>query len=175
MIIDDLMEMMPPPPAPVEAPGISWLAIEENVATELPQDYKSFIETYGSGCVAAFLYIFNPVSSREPINLLKQIPRQLWALKVLAEEFGERLPYPLFPALGGLLPFGITDNGDVLHWLTSGTPKDWQVVVNESRAPRYELYSLDMTTFLVRLLTRSVRCSIFPDDFPPPRISLEVV
>jgi SMI1-KNR4 cell-wall len=175
MIIDDLMEIMPPPQAPVEASGISWLAIEENAATELPQDYKSFIETYGSGCVAAFLYIFNPVSSRETINLLKQIPRQLWALEVLAEQFGERHPCPLFPPLGGLLPFGITDNGDVLHWLTSGKPVDWQVVVNESRGPRYELYSSDMTTFLLRLLTRSLRCPIFPDDFPPTRISFEVV
>ncbi len=175
MTVDDIRQIMPPPSSPVEASGTSWRTIEAGLGTALPEDYKSFIEVYGSGRIAGFVWILNPFSKRENINLLNQIPRQLSALRELAEGFGETCPYPLFPAPGGLLPFGITDNGDVLHWLTSGAPSSWNVVVNESRGAQYESYHFDMATFLLRVLTREEHCPVFPSAFPPASLAFEAM
>jgi hypothetical protein len=76
------------------------------------------------------------------------------------------VPYPLFPEPGGLLPFGIDDNGDGLYWLTTGEPDQWSIVVNESRAPEYEQFDMSVTEFLQEVLSRKTICEIFPSDFP---------
>jgi hypothetical protein len=34
-----------------------------------------------------------------------------------------------WPAPGGLLPLGTTDNGDQRYWLTAGAPQAWPLVV----------------------------------------------
>ncbi|MCI0662085.1 MAG: SMI1/KNR4 family protein, partial [Acidobacteria bacterium] len=66
----------------------------------------------------------------------------------------------------GLLPFAMTDNGDVLHWDTLGMPEDWTVIVNEARAPEYDEFESNFTDFLYGILTETVMCSIFPSGFP---------
>ena len=60
------------------------------------------------------------------------------------------------------MPFGLTDNGDVMHWLTSGPPENWKIVVNEARSPHYQLFESDLTSFLFNLLTGRVQCDAFP-------------
>lgn len=166
MTIDHLLAVMAPPVNPTEIPGPrAWKAVEGRLGMPLPIDYKEFIEIYGSGKIADFLWIFNPFSINENLNLEKQIENQA---RVLAELqlYGESIPYRLFPERGGVLPFGITDNGDVLFWLTAGAPDDWVVVVNEARAPNWELYNFSMSGFLAAVLQRQVLCGIFPKDFP---------
>ena len=167
MMLDDLQKIIPPPLAPIETSGASWQAIEAELGTLLPEDYKSFVEAYGSGRIGGFIWILNPFSERENLNLLNQVPRQLAALKELAKDFSETRPYPLYPVPGGLLPFSITDNGDVLHWRTSGKPCDWGVIVNDARSAHYEIYDVNMASFLVGVLTGKLHCPVFPAAFPP--------
>ena len=131
-----------------------WEKVEERLGLGLPTDYKEFITLYGSGRISKFVWIFNPLSKRKNINLFEQVERQLSALRTLSSEFREQCPYKLFPASGGLLPVGLTDNGDVLHWLTSESPSNWSVVVNASRGPEYQRFDHSLSTFLVRILTR---------------------
>ena len=107
------------------------------------------------------------------VNLGSQISLKLDALKTLARDFGEKCPYPLFPEDDGLLPLGITDNGDVIHWLRRGEPNDWKIVVNEARGPRYEEFDGDVTSFLRRMLTREIECSLLPSNFPEGAPSFE--
>lgn len=166
MAIEDLIAKMPPPEAPLEARGATWASVEDTIGTVLPGDYKAYIERYGSGRINGFVWIFNPFSSRQGINLVNQISVQLGALKTLAQDFGEQCPYPLFPENGGLLPLGMTDNGDVIHWLTKGKSSDWKIVVNEARGPRYEEFDGDLTSFLRKILTRDSQCSLLPRSFP---------
>ena len=175
MTVDDLRHVLPPPLTPLEASGASWQNIEDELKASLPQDYKSFVELYGSGRIGGFLWILNPFSKRENLNLLTQIARQLATLRELVGDFGETCPYPLYPVEGGLLPFGITDNGDVLYWQTVGASRDWNIVVNESRSAHYEVYEFDMTTFLSRVLSGELRCPIFPNAFPPAVPSFETM
>jgi hypothetical protein len=152
---------MPPPTIPVEADG-SWHQVEEALGTGIPDDFKGFIEAYGSGTIGHFIWVLNPFSNNPFLNLLEQSQRQLDALRILLRDFGERSPYELYPTPGGLLPVAITDNGDVIHWLTIDGPADWSIVVNEARGPDYERFECNLTTFLEGLLDRSIRCRAFP-------------
>ena len=129
MSIDALLAIMPPPPTPLGAIG-EWEKVEEKIGSELPADYKDFVRLYGSGRINNFIWVFSPFSERINLNLFEQVERQLSALRAVIAE-GEKCPYELFPASGGLLPFGLTDNGDVLHWLTLGSANNWVVVVND--------------------------------------------
>jgi hypothetical protein len=172
MSVDDFATIMPPPVVPSETPLIDdWVTIEAQLGLTLPDDYKAFIQIYGSGQIEKFLWVFNPFSSNDNLNLTHQVVLQL---KVYSEIGSfESLPYKLFPERSGLLPFGITDNGDVLFWQTSGSPNDWRVIVSEARAPKWEAFDLSMTKFLFEILSRKLVCEIFPDDFPGPSPAFE--
>lgn len=163
MTITSLSRVLPPPPSPKETKG-DWLAFEGAIGTQLPDDFKEFIETYGSGTIGNFISVLNPFSSRENLNLATQARRQLDALERLHKDFGERRPYELYPTKGGLLPVAITDNGDVVHWLTNGDPNDWVIVVNESRSPDYEQFDCDLTSLIEGVLSRTLRCRAFPSS-----------
>lgn len=169
MSLTRLKEILPPPELKKEASRADeWISVESTIGTELPSDYKEFIDLYGSGSIDRFLTIFDPFSRNENTNLLDAIRTKLEALRELQDEFQSERKYAIFPEPGGLLPFGGTDNGDVLFWKTSGKPEAWSVVINESRAPEYEEFSSCMTDFLVGVLTRTVRSSILPQAFPNP-------
>jgi hypothetical protein len=115
----------------------------------LSLDNKQYINTYGSGCVGAFIWPLNPFSKNKYLNLNDQVKAQLDALKSLKMTWGDvQVPYPLYPKPGGLLPWGLTDNGDVLYWRTVGLPDNWSTVINEARAPLYEEFEESMPSAL---------------------------
>lgn len=173
MTINYLTLQLPPPVNPSEIPTTgAWTVLERRLGTMLPDDYKEFIELYGSGRVGRFLWIFNPFSANENLNLEKQIATQANVLFEL-QSYGEAIPYKSFPEPGGILPFGITDNGDVLFWRVTGDPNNWHVVVNESRAPDWEGYELSMSRFLAEILQRHLTCNIFPKNFPEQPVIFE--
>lgn len=167
MNLEALELLMPPPPVPYEAPkGEDWFSVETKLNTHLPQDYKRFMERYGSGRIDEFLSILNPVSTNKYRNLFFQIEMQLNALKELREGGTEIVPFELFPVTGGLLPFGLTENEDVLYWQTVGHSDNWTVVVNEGRSPEWAMFQVGIVEFLCWILERQISCNIFQNDFP---------
>jgi hypothetical protein len=169
MTIDALRTVLPPPASPVD-PGDAgrWADIERQVGTPLPSDYKEFVAVYGAGKIGDLLLVLNPFARNKHLNLLVQIERHLEALRELRET-GEDSEYTLFPEPGGLLPWGFSENGDILLWLTEGKPDLWPVVVNVGREPTYERFDMSMTDFLARVLTHQVRSEALPEDFPGQR------
>jgi hypothetical protein len=160
--------IMPPPSEPVECgTWEEWTKTTALMGTRLPLDYMNYILAYGSGQIANFIWPFNPLSANKHLNLMEQVMPNLSALRVLKEEFGsEAVPYPLYYEPGGLLPWGRTDNGDVMYWLTTGgNPDNWSIVVGEARGPDWEHYHESMTGFLEKLLTGQIVSAIFPNDF----------
>jgi hypothetical protein len=166
MSIESLLNVMPPPTAPIESGNKKeWSSIEASIGTTLPEDFKEYINLYGTGKILRFLWPFNPFSKNDNLNLGMQLTLQLDALRELKDEFGfEECPYPLYPEPEGLLPWGVTDNGDVLFWLTDGIPENWPIIVNEGRVAVYERYDESMTSFLSKLLSKNIISKIFPDD-----------
>ena len=166
MAIQDITQVLTPPAHPFEQPvSREWMAVENRLGTSLPDDYKAFIEVFGSGTIDSFLWVLNPFSSNPNLNLEHQIKIQADVLEELAS-YGEAIPFKSFPEKDGILPFAMSDNGDVLYWQTSDDPAQWKVVANESRGPDWAQFDLSMTDFLAQILKRQLVCTIFPDSFP---------
>lgn len=166
MAIDYLIAALTPPLSALETPPPgAWASFERRLGTSLPRDYKEFIENYGSGRIGEFITIFNPFSVNDNVNLEKQIETQRSVLLEL-KTYGEAIRYEPFPAPSGVLPFGSSDNGDILYWKTVGNPDQWTVAISEGRAPEWEEFDSSMTRFITDTLLRIAASRIFPKDFP---------
>ncbi|MCG8419786.1 MAG: SMI1/KNR4 family protein [Proteobacteria bacterium] len=150
-------------------PG-GWEKVEQELSLVLPEDYKWFIEQYGTGCVSMYVWILNPFSKNENLNLIYQIGSQSALFREMKDELGEEgCPYRVYPDEGGLVPFAISDNGDTLFWLAdSQDPQDWPVVVNQTRSSIYEVHEQNMTSFLLKLVTGEIKSEIFLSEYIEP-------
>lgn len=163
MSLEAFAKVFPIPHHPLEAgESAQWPTFEQQLSTELPDDYKRFIEWYGSGCVSMFLWIFNPFSSNKNLNLIEQAKFYAKQFKKLGEQ---SKIFPIFPEPGGLLPFGVSDNGDVFYWLTSPHgPRQWKVAINKTRSDHYELFEMSMTGFLLGIVEEKIESQIFAKE-----------
>jgi hypothetical protein len=171
MSIEKLTAILPPPLTPVACGGPDgWRTIECQLDIVLPSDYKEFVSTYGVGSINDFLWVLNPFTDNPHINLVSASYHSLNALRRLEGDYGEKLPFPIFPVLNGVFPWGVTDNGDELFWRVHGRAC-FSIVVMESRAPEWQEFNMSMTGFLTELLTRRITVDCFPDGFldEPPR------
>ena len=168
MSIERLENIISPPEHPLECPSMEhWRLVESNFVP-LPNDYHDYLKRYGTGAIDSFIWIFNPASANPNLNLANQIERQLDILRE-TNQTGFEPRMMLFPEQGGVLPFGISDNGDVLLWETKGDADAWTVAVLPSRSSPFIRFSSNMTDFLAGILERSVHCEAFPNDFPNAR------
>jgi hypothetical protein len=157
MTIETLLAAVPPPAAPFDAFAGPWDPIEAELGRAMPPDYKDFVRLYGTGHFMEFLGVSIPRSSNPNVRLESFVPRTCEAFRGV-----DGLPYPLWPNADGLLPFGVTDDGDQLFWLPRGTPPNWGVVVWYRGLFEVETFDCDMTDFLAGLATGD----ILPRDFP---------
>lgn len=162
MSLEALMSLIPPPAEPFEAFEGPWEPVEADLGTALPQDYKDFVRAYGSGYFMGFLGVSVPASANANVRLDHQV--RTWS-EVFAED--EDAPYPVWPEPGGLMPFGDTDNGDVLFWLRRGAPDDWVVVVWDRGMQDFETLDCGLTDFLAGVASGDITPEAFPDDFTP--------
>jgi hypothetical protein len=165
MALNSLRQVVEPPGEPVEGGHrIKWGEIEAELGLQLPNDYKEYIREFGTGSIGGFLWIFNPVSENDNLNLLKQTTAQLPGLRSLRDRDPEYIPYALYPEEAGLLPWGLTDNGDLMLWRMAGPSDEWSVVIKESRGPDIEEFPCGMTEFLRGLVTGDIESEIIPRE-----------
>lgn len=165
--MENLLGILSPPASPHNTGDKqAWRDFVSTLGTELPSDYKKFIETYGTGGVDNFIWILTPFVSDENVNFLKRKKDISEAYLQSKQDFPEYYKHDIFPMTGGLIPWAFTDNGDELYWLTEGSPDNWKVVVYETRSSENYTYSLTMTQFMYQILTKDLMCDAFPSDFP---------
>lgn len=163
--LDRLATLVPPPQATQSHP--EWSEVERLLKTRLPDDYKSLVELYGPGAFDGFLWILQPAETNEHLDLTAQRDVRLGALRVLQRQ-GEAIPFQIDTGNEVLLPWAITDNGDVVYWVADprDEPNKWSVVINEARGPLWEGFDGSATEFLRAVLAKSFVPSSFPGDFP---------
>lgn len=157
MSLAELLKVLPPPSNPhcAVSDPVQWQAVGAKLGTRLPTDYKDFIGTYGTGTIGDFITIFSPFSPFTGINLAWNVRHILEWERELQRNIQGYFPLPLFPESDGLLPFGSTYNGDTLFWQTQGEPDNWTVVTKKVRSEHYEMYSMNLSGFLVQLLVKN--------------------
>jgi SMI1-KNR4 cell-wall len=168
MSFQELSALVQPPEKPVEVPKKpNWKQVEKSLGISLPVDYREYIVAYGTGVLCNFVVICNPFSEQDGFALLPFVKTMTNTLVQLKQSEGIRqVPFDVHPARPGLLPFGGDENGNVLYWLTEGDPAVWPCVVGEGRGKRWERYDVAMTTFIAKILTKEIRCKIWPGSFP---------
>lgn len=162
--IEMLAKAVAPPNRPVETEG-EWEAVAARLGTDLPRDYKDIIGRFGTGKLDDFLLVLNPFASNRNLNLLQQVNLQTESLRSIRSRWRDP-PLPIFPERGGLLPWAISDNGDLICWLTEGAPEAWRTAILEARGPRFEVYRFGASVLLAKLASGIERSIVFPDDFP---------
>ncbi|MGI5284891.1 SMI1/KNR4 family protein [Nonomuraea polychroma] len=160
-------------PAGKPATVVDWAAVEAEVGLTFPDDYKAWADSYADLQLNDFLYLNHPLPDGDEraavidrLDDLRPIIEQ-WGSIDLLDDAGvvrEAPPFPLYPEPGGLYPWGSTDNGDYLLWLTGPDPGTWTVVITDGMV--WWHFPGSLLDFLVGILTHKVRCPVFPDDFP---------
>lgn len=176
MLINKLITILATPVASSDSGnGMKWPLIEDGLP--FPSDYIEFINEYGSGRIADFIVIFNPFSKNENVNFFKQCKFILEDINYLIESDKDYYNYQLYPKDNGLIPLGVTDNGDYLFWVVNSKDNSelWTVAIIAARSPEVEYFDGGLTDFLEGLLKNKIRCKSFPDDFPPPVIKFESI
>jgi hypothetical protein len=168
MMIDRIKKLLSQP-AQATVISADWTAIYKELKSELPADYVEFIDAYGLGSIGDFLSILHPGTRNKHLNLLEQLAKQRLVVDEVREYSGPEFKAQLFPKPGGLIPWGVTGNGDFCFWKTGDAdPLRWRVVIYDSKYEECETYAGTMTEFLADTLSGKRRNDIFPEDFPPP-------
>jgi hypothetical protein len=172
MSVKELCAILSFPDSPVENDG-AWQKIEDELGISFPDDYKQFIDIFGTAYIGNFIYVLNPFAENRNFNFSEQHIMILEAFREIGSFFGgEKFPYPLYPDKGGLLPWGFSINGDHLFWFAQGEPQEWTIAVDESRGASFETYNDSMSSFLVKLLKKEIQSEILGDNL---RITCESV
>jgi uncharacterized protein (TIGR02996 family) len=164
--LDELRLVLPPPKRRLHADG-DWGEVEAALGLRLPADYKAFIGTYGSGTIG-------PLEFVSPLGVGADV-RRWWANWAAfypdIAEYGEEIPYPVFPQLGGLLPFGTLGSVDILNWLTLGEPDCWPFVYYDRDEGLFEVKGLSAVEFVLEAVTQQspllIRLGSEPAFDPP--------
>jgi hypothetical protein len=149
-MIQKLLAIVPAPAHPENAHG-KWDDVESALGLKLPDDYKEFIERYGSGVLCTYLRISSPFefAMYEKYNG----PRQGWIhfTGIYTSWLREpvNLPYPVFPEIPGLLPWGVYGDVDALAWYTEGGPDEWYIVLYRLEHGFIALKGMGFGAFLV--------------------------
>lgn len=163
MLFDDLLSTVSPPPEPVDNRG-DWGQVVAQLGLALPVDYMQFVDAFGSGSLNDFIHVLNPFSTNKNLNLQYQLTHVLGALRELKTAHPERVRYPLLFEPAGLLPWGLTDNGDIFGWITQGDPGRWPSVLLPRHAEKTADFDAPMTQLLAGLLSSKVVCDLLPRD-----------
>jgi hypothetical protein len=178
IVLECLKKVLLPPSIPQKIGNKDeWKKFENKLGVALPEDYKLFIETYGTGGIDNFIWLLTPFVQDKNINFTSRMNVMCNAYLESRDKFPQYYKHKVFPELGGILPWAYTDNGDEIYWLTGKNSDEWSVVVYETRSPEYHEYAMTMVEFLYKIVTKELVCEAFPEDFPseePEFISVDV-
>ncbi|WP_078288796.1 hypothetical protein [Mycobacterium sp. D16R24] len=162
--INDLSAIVAPPVTASRSDSTGgWMNIHSAIGFTTPTDYREIVDTYGAGGFGNFLWVYQPQSDNKFLDLKTQISMQAGALREL-KEIGDEIPHQI----SSLKACGVTDNGDVIYWVTeqSQDPDGWTIAVNAPRDDEWSEYDGSLLDFLVAVFSGAYVCPIFPDDFP---------
>ncbi len=80
--------------------------------------------------------------------------------------FPELKRRPTYPKGNSFFPWAITDNGDSFFWVIDGLSDEWVVGIHSPDQTEEEIYNLNMSTFLFKLLNKDIKSEILSPGWP---------
>lgn len=128
---------------PVPQLTVNWPAVEADLATSLPSDYKEIVDLFGPGGFDEYVDLLVPGAlGMDLVGWAKSDgdATDLWE------------PYASYPAPRGLLRWGASEQEFDFVWQTgTADPDDWPVLVG--LFGDWERFDCGLGEFLVRMLT----------------------
>lgn len=163
-LIKRLNELIPPPDFPVETPGAEgWEPVVHSLGFAPPDDYREFIESYGSGSIADFLWVLNPFSLNPNLNLIQRGRRVLDSLRDISPE-DDGVPYPIHPSSNGIYPWAITDNGDAMYWVIHRRAASSNIVISDPKCNAWRIMANSSIGTIADFLTNQSVARFFLND-----------
>jgi len=170
----DICKLLAPPASP-RGLDRTWNDVESEIGLSLPDDYKAFIDVYGSGQItgaAGWINVWNLRDSslfRSPLSSdpggLSSVLREYQSLD--ATDF--RCPFPIYPAPAGLLPFASVMDVHFLNWLTDGPPSQWAVVYYDFDGCEFNLLTGEsFSDCILKMLRQEYTGLEQPSGLKPP-------
>jgi hypothetical protein len=102
------------------------ITAEKELGLSLPKSYIDFVQTYGTGQLCELFNIFVPEVDNENINLAiaSKATREFIHESTDMGLWGESKPKVDTKWIDSLIPFGNSDNGDILCWDTEKKDDD---------------------------------------------------
>ncbi|MEU8803022.1 hypothetical protein [Spirillospora sp. NPDC048819] len=188
MTIPALLEEKIGPPL-ADPPAVDWQLVRHRLGTDLPSDYKELADRYPLLFFDKWLPVLHPATPDSPRNVYRlenllhhattqsrfvrefeatrlytYTPNEVAGREEMTPLAADDVPFPIYPDAGGLMSWGMPEDGSLCCWLTQGHPDEWTIVV--ASEPDYWHYEGTITEFLVDVLIRRVRCRAFPSGFP---------
>jgi hypothetical protein len=153
----ELQILVPPPSDPKNTKG-NWSSIEAEMGLVFPDDYKQFIELYGTGTLCSLIEIGSPFLLGETYRMSV---REAWIIRTGVyhqhDQFLESpSPYSYYPEIPGLLPCATDSSGDIIGWLTNVDPELWYLVYRNRENGYFELPEMGFVEFFVAALRGEV-------------------
>ncbi|MGW4824685.1 hypothetical protein ACWEP4_38625 [Streptomyces sp. NPDC004227] len=143
--------------------SVDWAALEVDLGTALPSDFRSLAEAYPILVVDDFLSVSVPRPGAEASWASES--REDEVLQDLYE-MGDTEGYVPFPQPGGLISWAQSNSGDSFYWRTSpADPDAWPVVVRGDNGDWSE-FPVGAVGFLVGVYGRTIDVPGMPRGFP---------
>lgn len=129
-----------------------WADYEKALNVSFPEDYKKLLIHYGGGGIGDFIWLFHPFYGDGGETAVNEC---ISAHNYLREKYPEDYPYETLPAENGLIPWGRTDNGDVLYYQTNADINKWNIVIH-TRGEAFFEYDMTLCEYLYKVITNKI-------------------
>lgn len=149
--LDDLLRLLGPPTAARTPSPDDWTETEAYVASPLPTDFKTFLDTYGTGVVCDELVVFHPRGDSPLLARMRQVHERRAAARRRAPDLHT---FPVHPEPGGLISWGYDHSGNEhFFWPCDPDPDRWKVVT-DSHGLELEVFEGPFTAFVLDYVER---------------------
>ena len=165
---DVLLDAYPSPNSGPRRAFNDYDAVEAAFGVTLPDDFKAINCHYGYGLWMNELWVLDPLDARMDAFWDHQ---KNYAMKHLAQspcQLAHETSLPTWPDSGGVLPWGGTQNGGYMLWLTEGNPNEWPTIYRVGTEPDSVRYELSCSEFLLESLRGNIPEHEFPGSNAPP-------
>lgn len=132
--------------------NVDWARVESELGVVLPADFRLLCELYPVFALSDFMYLGAPEPGAE-VAWVQAAHENLEIIAEWCENADLDVPMYLYPAPGGLLPWGTSNQGDYFLWTTNPAGAQEWIVTVASRNGGWWHYTGGVIQFLADLVS----------------------